>query len=82
MDEGFDSEFYRSPWQHVLPLGPHGIQPYVQTSRGAGGLSAGLHGLITLLSALARELGTFGRSAASGLAPRPMASMTAPRVQG
>ena len=32
MDDRFDQEFYRSEWHRTLPLGPHGIQPYVRTS--------------------------------------------------
>ena len=85
MDQDFDSEFYRSRWQRVLPLGPAGIQPYVQTLRGAGGVRAAPHGLIALLGALARGVRTFGHCVASGLAARPMPPMplmTPPRVQG
>jgi hypothetical protein len=36
MDDRFDQEFYKSEWQRALPLGPHGIQPYVRTSRNRG----------------------------------------------
>ena len=52
MDDRFDREFYRSQWQRVLPVGPHGIQPYVQTSRRARGLPTGRQGLIGLLAAV------------------------------
>jgi hypothetical protein len=32
MADRFDEEFYKSPWHHVLPVGPYGIQPYVRHS--------------------------------------------------
>ena len=41
MNEGFDREFYRSRWQHVLPVGPYGVQPYVRTTRDSGSAAAG-----------------------------------------
>jgi hypothetical protein len=41
MHEGFDREFYRPRWQHVLPLGPLGIQPYVRAGRSARSAGAG-----------------------------------------
>ena len=55
MDDRFDREFYRSMWQRVLPVGPHGIQPYVRTSRRARGLPTGRQGLIGVLAAVARS---------------------------
>jgi hypothetical protein len=44
MDDRFDQEFYRSAWRRVLPVGPHGIQPYLPTSGTARALPAALHG--------------------------------------
>jgi hypothetical protein len=41
MHEGFDREFYRPRWQHVLPLGPLDIQPYVRAGRSARSAGAG-----------------------------------------
>ena len=80
MDDRFDREFYRSGWQRVLPLGPHGIQPYVGSPCNVRGL--GLYGLVALLGALARRVQTFGRYGSSGIAARPLPLTTAPRVQG
>ena len=80
MDDRFEREFYGSRWHRVLPLGPHGIQPYVPMSRNARGL--GLDGLVALLGALARGVETFGRYVSSGIAARPLPLTTAPRVQG
>ena len=68
MDEGFESEFYRSPWQRVLPVGPHGIQPYVQTSRAGGRPIGRLHGLVGLLAVVAGDF--IGRAAARAAWPR------------
>jgi hypothetical protein len=82
MDDRFDQEFYGSTWRRVLPVGPHGIQPYVQTSRTARDLPAGLHGLIGLLAAAARGVIALGRWAVVGMATRPLPLTIAPRAQG
>ena len=81
MDDRFDQEFYRSAWQRVLPVGPHGIQPYLPTSGTARALPAALHGLVGLVGAVARGVGALGRGAALGIAAQPMGTI-APRAQG
>lgn len=83
MDERFDEEFYRSQWQRVLPLGPHGIQPYVRTARSSG-LPAGSSGLrraVAMLAGLAWGVIAVGRWAASGMAKRPLLLESTPREQ-
>jgi hypothetical protein len=40
MTDRFEQEFYKSPWHRVLPVGPHGIAPYVRPA-GEQGARAG-----------------------------------------
>jgi hypothetical protein len=77
----FEQEFYRSTWRRVLPLGPHGIQPYVRTDRRSG-LPAGQPGLRRLatgLRTLAQRLIGFGRWTAIGTTRQPVAFHPATR---
>jgi hypothetical protein len=70
MAERFDEEFYKSPWHHVLPVGPYGIQPYVRKSR-TSGLPAVLprrRRLIATLGGAARAVSAFRRLAALAIA--------------
>lgn len=66
MDDRFEEEFYKSPWHRVLPLGPHGIQPYVRAGRPGWGaelkyrLAAMLRALAQGLSEVREGLGAFG----------------------
>jgi hypothetical protein len=71
MDDPFEREFYRSRWNRVLPVGPHGIQPYVHTGRRSARSAAGpaLRGPLAMLVELARGAITSGRRAAFGLIP-------------
>jgi hypothetical protein len=69
-------------WQRVLPVGPHGIQPYVQISCSARGLPAGLQVLIAVLARVARSAMASAHWAATSIAARPMLWATAPRAQG
>ena len=74
MPSRFDQEFYKSGWQRVLPVGPDGIEPYVQTSR-TSRLPARppeLRPLIGLLGTAARRLIASVRRAAMRIATRPM----------
>ena len=66
MHSRFDQEFYRSEWQRTLPLGPHGIQPYVRTSPTSRLPDPGR--LVARLSAMAQGAIAFGRWTAIGLA--------------
>ena len=83
MDDRFDQEFYQSEWQRVLPLGPHGIQPYVRASRTSRlpGLQPDLGRLIATVGTVAQGVIAFGRFAALGMAKRPMLSATGPRAE-
>jgi hypothetical protein len=71
MQEGCDREFDRPRWQHVLPLGPHGIQPYVRAGQGSGSAGEGailrrlgaiLAGMMPGAIALSRRAGSRRRS--------------------
>lgn len=83
MGHRFEEEFYKSEWQRVLPLGPHGIQPYVRASRISRrpGLQAALGRLIATLGAMARGVIGFDRFAAIGMARRPMPVATGARAE-
>ena len=69
MDGRFDEEVYKSEWQRVLPLGPHGIAPYVRTSRrwparsDLCGPIVGPGALTQAASALGRVVARHGRAA-------------------
>jgi hypothetical protein len=68
MDSRFDQNFYKSEWQRVLPLGPHGIAPYVHTSRRSRPSARScLRHLVALLGAVTPRVLAFGRVAASGI---------------
>jgi hypothetical protein len=83
MADRFDREFYSSEWRRVLPLGPDGIQPYVRTSLTSrrGGLQAALDRLIATLGATAQGVIACGRSAAIGIARRPILVAAGPRAE-
>lgn len=83
MNSRFDQEFYKSEWQRVLPLGPHGVEPYIQTSRISrpGDLRRDLRSVSAMLRAVTQGMLAFGRFAALGMAKRPMSSAAAPRAQ-
>jgi hypothetical protein len=70
MNEGFDREFYRPRWQHVLPLGPLGIQPYVRAGRGSGAAAAGsvLRRLGVIFAKLTPGVSALGRRCQNGVA--------------
>jgi hypothetical protein len=75
MTDRFEQEFYKSPWRRVLPVGPHGIQPYVRPARERGEPAGAL-----ALRRMAPIVGPmFGRWAAIGVAKRPMLPGIAPR---
>src|ERR671919_1574121 len=82
MDARFDQEFYQSEWQRVLPLGPHGIQPYVRASRTSRlpGLQPDLGRLVATVGTVAQGVIAFGRFAAVAVARPPMLSATGPRA--
>jgi hypothetical protein len=42
MTDRFEQEFYKSPWHRVLPVGPHGIEPYVRPARERGARAGAL----------------------------------------
>ena len=69
MDDRFDPEFYRSPWQRVLPVGPYGIQPYVRIGRSSGSLAAAaaLHRLLGIVAGWAASAIVSWRRAAIAL---------------
>ena len=71
MDDPFDRELYRSRWDRVLPLGPHGIQPYVDTGRSSAGAAAApaLRVPLAILIGLARGAISSWRRAAIGMLP-------------
>ena len=73
MDDRFDQEFYTSEWQRVLPLGPHGIQPYLHGSRSSRSpvLRAEPGRFVATLGAVAQTVVAVGRLAALGMAKRP-----------
>ena len=62
MEDRFEKEFYKSPWQRVLPVGPDGMQPLVRTGRPdrRHRLAAMLRALMQGVSAFGRGLGAFG----------------------
>ena len=78
MDDRFDQEFYRSQWQRVLPVGPHGIQPYIRTGRSSRlpSASLALRRLLAMLAGLARSVIAFRRWAAIGMAKGPLLPAT------
>ena len=82
MDDRFDREFYKPEWQRVLPLGPDGLQPFVRASRRqrSPGPHADLGRWIATLDTVARRVIAFARSAARGMAERPVPSACAPRA--
>ena len=77
MDDRFDQEFYKSEWQRALPLGPHGIQPYVRTSRTLR--SPDLGRLVAIVGTMAQGAIAFGRWTAIGMSRRLLPSATEPR---
>jgi hypothetical protein len=77
MQDRFDQEFYRSEWHRTLPVGPHGIQPYVRTSHSSRLPDLGR--LVAILGALAQGAMAFGRWTAIGLARTPLRSAHGPR---
>jgi hypothetical protein len=81
MTDRFEQEFYQSPWHRVLPVGPHGIQPYVRPARerGARAGAVALRRLAALVGPILRQAAAFGRRAAIGMARRPMLEDLAPR---
>ena len=61
MTDRFEHEFYGNRWQRVLPLGPHGIQPYVWPSRRTASPGRRLRRLAAITKmALGQSIG-FGR---------------------
>lgn len=72
MHDRFDQEFYRSERQRTLPLGPHGIQPYVRTSRTSRLPDPGR--LVAILDAMAQGAIAFGRWMAVSMPGRPLPS--------
>lgn len=89
MADRIDQEFYRSPWQRVLPIGPDGIQPYVRTDGRAARSAGRRHRVAAMLRALAKGLsdireglgafGSFGRWGATGGGSRAMPAQTTRR---
>jgi hypothetical protein len=72
MTEPFDQEFYRSSWHRVLPVGPHGIQPYIRPG-GNPGMRAGAlarRGLATIGGTALRRAVGFGCRVAADMAGR------------
>lgn len=82
MEPRFDQEFDRSEWQRVLPLGPHGIAPLIQTSHRSRlpALGADLRRLSTKLIAAARS-GVASGFWPIGMAMRPLLSAAALRAR-
>ena len=70
MHDRFDQEFYRPRWQRVLPVGPDGIQPYVQTGRGVGSSAAptAVRRLLMIVAKFIPSAIALGRCGASGAA--------------
>lgn len=78
MDDRFEQEFYRSPWQRVLPVGPDGIQPYIRTARSSrlSSASPALRRPSAMLAGLARGMIAFRRLVAFGIAKGPLLPAT------
>ena len=71
MDTPFERELYRSRWDRVLPVGPHGIQPYVDTGRSSARSAAApvRRAILARLVGLARGAITAWSRAGFGLIP-------------
>ena len=74
----FEQEFYRTSWQRVLPLGPHGIEPYLRTAR-ARCRTDDRRRVTARLGTLVRDLSALGRRAAIALTGRFAVPAAAPR---
>jgi hypothetical protein len=77
MTRRFEQELQKLQWHHVLPIGPYGIQPFVQPGRGQAA-RAGWR-LATGVGATLSQIAAFGRWAAIGMAGRPMLESIEPR---
>jgi hypothetical protein len=77
MIDRFEQEFYGEPWRRVLPIGPHGIQPYVRPARAASAVA--LRRLAAIVGPMLRQTVAFGRWAVISMAKRPMLEDIAPR---
>jgi hypothetical protein len=76
MTRRFEQELQKLQWHHVLPIGPYGIQPFVQPGLGQAAragwrLAAGIGSTL-------RQIVAFGRWTASGMTKRPMLEGGAP----
>lgn len=90
MADRIDREFYKSPWDHVLPVGPGGIQPYVRldrrparSARRRPHVAASLRALAKGLSDIRQGLGafgSFGRWGATGIGRHPTPGNSARRA--
>jgi hypothetical protein len=80
MTDRFEQEFYQNPWRRVLPVGPHGIQPYVRPARERSARAGSLpRRLAAMVGLMLEQAVAFGRWAAIGMAKRPMLEDIAPR---
>ena len=77
MTRRFEQELHKLQWHHVLPIGPYGIQPFVQPGH-AEAERAGWR-LAARVGATIRQIAAFGRWAAIGMARRPMLESIEPR---
>jgi hypothetical protein len=77
MIDRFEQEFYGRPWRRVLPVGPHGIQPYVRPARAASAVA--LRRLAAIVGPMLRQTVAFGRWAVISMAKRPMLEDIGPR---
>ena len=77
MSRRHEQELHKLQWHHVLPIGPYGIQPFVQPGNGQAArvgwrLGAGI-------GATLRQIVALGRWTAIALAERPMRASIEPR---
>lgn len=77
MTRRFEQELQKLQWHHVLPIGPYGIQPFVQPGHGQAA-RAGWR-LAAGIGATLRQIVAFGRRTAVGMAKRPMRESIEPR---
>ena len=84
MSNRLDQEFPESPWQAVPPIGPDGIQLYLERGRQlrAETLAAGARAVAGALVAAFRAVVRFVRYAGYGIAKRPPESTYATTAPG
>ena len=77
MTRRFEQELQKLQWHHVLPIGPYGIQPFVQP--GHGQVARAGWRLAAGIGATLRQIVAFGRWTAIGMTRRPMLESIEPR---